>query len=115
MVQNKNIQNLLTNRLASTYHEFERSELQYILIVNPYIRALWSLEAAHANPSDVFVFWAAIAATLTDLFSKPEATGIPNDLANKVIKIHNRRYHEFFENEVYFVTFCLDPRKSRFY
>ena len=32
---------------------------------------VWSLKAAHANASDVFVFWLAIAATLNDLFSKP--------------------------------------------
>ncbi|KAF8146939.1 hypothetical protein K438DRAFT_490771 [Mycena galopus ATCC 62051] len=38
-------------------------ELTYIHIVARLIRALWSLEAAHANASDVFVFWLAIAVT----------------------------------------------------
>jgi hypothetical protein len=39
-------------------------------IVAPLIRSLWSLEAAHANASDVFVFWLAAGATLNDLFER---------------------------------------------
>jgi hypothetical protein len=99
------------NRASPVYSQFERTLLQYINIVAPIIRSLWSLEAAHANASDVFVFWLAIAATLKDLFSKGfEKTGIQNSLAYKVTAIFNKRYKEFFSNEVYFVAFMLDPR-----
>ncbi|KAG2116350.1 hypothetical protein BD769DRAFT_1778182 [Suillus cothurnatus] len=91
--------------------KFEQSILQYITIVAPIIRALWSLEAAYANASDVFIFWLAIIATLNDLFSKgPNMTGVPVSLACEVTAIINKWYHEFFTNEVYFVAFTLDPR-----
>lgn len=86
--------------------------LQYINIVAPIIRSLWSLEAANANASDVFVFWLASAATLKDLFSRgPSKTGITTVLANQVTAIFNKRYKEFFTNEVYFTAFALDPRQ----
>jgi hypothetical protein len=86
--------------------------LQYINIVAPIIWSLWSLEAAHANASDVFIFWLAIAATLKDLFSKgSENTGIADSLAHEVTAIFNKRYKEFFTNEVYFAAFTLDPRE----
>ena len=81
-------------------------------IVAPLIRSLWSLEAAHANASDVFVFWLAAGATLNDLFSKDvDETGIPRELANQVTEIYNARYKEFFQNDLYFIAFLLDPRK----
>jgi hypothetical protein len=102
---------MFTNRASGKYIEFERSLLQYITIVAPIIRSLWSLEAAHANAADVFVFWLASAATLRDLFAKgTAATGIPTSLAEAVIAIFNKRYKEFFTNEIYFVAFTLDPR-----
>lgn len=83
----------------------------YIDIIGPFIRSLWSLEAAHANASDVFVFWLAIGATLKDLFSKDkDETGLSRTLARRVIAIFNARWAEFFTNDVYFTTFALDPR-----
>jgi hypothetical protein len=63
--------------------------------------------------SDVFIFWLTIIATLNDLFLKgPKVAGIPVTLAREVMAIINKRYREFFTNEVYFVAFALDPRKS---
>ena len=101
------------NRASGKYSTFEQILLQYINIVAPIIRSLWSLEAAHANASDVFVFWLAAAATLNDLFSRgPNATGITLSFANGVTGIFNKRYREFFTNEVYFTAFALDPRES---
>jgi|SRR5882762_703230 len=102
---------MFTNRATGKYNGFEQNVLQYVTIVAPLIRSLWSLEAGHANAADVFVFWLAAAATLKDLFSKgPDVTGIPISLAGAVTAIYNKRYKEFFTNEVYFVTFALDPR-----
>jgi hypothetical protein len=103
---------MFMNQASSNYNKFKQALLQYINIVAPVIRSLWSLEAAHANASNVFVFWLAIAATLKDLFSKrPENTGITNSLANQIMAIYNKRYKEFFTNEVYFTSFTLDPRQ----
>jgi hypothetical protein len=103
---------MFLNRASGQYSKFERVLLQYITLVAPIIRALWSLEAAHANASDVFIFWLAIIATLNDLFSKgPSTTGIPVSLTREVTLIINKRYHKFFTNDVYFVAFALDPHK----
>ena len=104
---------MFANRASGKYSDFERHMLWYINIVAPLIWSLWSLEAAHANASDVFVFWLAAAATLYDLFSKGEdETGIPRELSNQVTAIYNRRYEEFFQNDLYLVAFLLDPRKA---
>ncbi|KAG2051295.1 hypothetical protein BDR06DRAFT_973827 [Suillus hirtellus] len=54
----------------------------------PFIYSLWSLEASHANASDVFVFWLAIAVTLEELFTKGEdQTGIPVSLVQCITAI----------------------------
>jgi hypothetical protein len=103
---------MFMNRASGKYNEFEHMLLQYINIVAPIIRSLWSLEAAHANAADVFIFWLAISATLNHLFSQgTDKTGITITLANGVTAVFNKRYKEFFSNEVYFTAFALDPRE----
>jgi hypothetical protein len=100
---------MFANRASSSYNTFEQALLQYINAVAPLIRSLWSLEAAHANAADVFVFWLAVAATLKDLFAKgSDKTGIAN---SQVTAIFNKRYKEFFTNDIYFSAFALDPRQ----
>lgn len=102
---------MFINRANGKYNDFEKHMLWYIKIVAPLIRSLWSLEAAHANASDVFVFWLAAAATLEDLFSKKfDETGLPRSLCNEITEVFNSRYAEFFGNEIYFSAFLLDPR-----
>jgi hypothetical protein len=101
---------MFLNRRA--YQTLEQDLGTYVTLVGPFIRSLWSLEASHANASDVFVFWLAIAATLEELFAKgEEQTGIPVSLARRITAIFNSRWKEFFSNDVYFVAFALDPRK----
>ncbi|KAI0820926.1 ribonuclease H-like domain-containing protein [Irpex lacteus] len=97
------------------YHKLELALSQYVVIIAPLIRSLWSLEASTANASDVFVFFTAIAAQLRDLFQKsPRETGIPTELANSVIEIFNDKYDNMFlNNDIYFVAFALDPRRFR--
>jgi hypothetical protein len=83
--------------------------IHYNSIIASFICSLWSLEAAHANASDVFIFWLAIAATLKDLIGKVDQLGIPWSLTQAVTKIFNTQYEEFFANDIYFTTFALDP------
>ncbi|KAF7985089.1 hypothetical protein HWV62_8971 [Athelia sp. TMB] len=114
LLKNKNVQAMFANRHTNDYNEFEQGNLQYITIVAPLIRSLWSLEAAHANASDTFIFWLVIAASLKRLFAKGQAaTGIDPQVARQVTAIYNKRYSEFFTNEVYFVAFTLDPRYKK--
>ncbi|KAG2345131.1 hypothetical protein BDR05DRAFT_947067 [Suillus weaverae] len=110
MKKNTKIQGMFMNQASGKYSKFKQSLLQYITIVAPIIQPLWSLEAAHANASNIFIFWLAIIAMLNDLFSKGlNVTGIPVTPAHEVMAIINKQYHEFFTNEVYFVAFALDP------
>ncbi|KAJ3720671.1 hypothetical protein C8R42DRAFT_643053 [Lentinula raphanica] len=72
------------------------------------IQALWSLEAAHANASDVFVFFVAIAAVLKELFDQDHESDelektFPPELAEQIIFIYNRCY----ENSLVGMTFTL--------
>lgn len=107
------MQSLFANRTSDKYHKFETGLLQYTTTVAPLIRSLWSLEAAHANASDVFIFWLAVAATLKDLFDQgAENTGISVSLANEIIAVYNKRYTEFFQTDFYFVGFLLNPRET---
>ena len=112
-VKNTNVQGLFSNKFNRRYNDFNEDLLRYSTVVAPLIQSLWSLEAAHANAADVFVFWLASAATLKDLFDQDDnKTGIPRSLANEVTEIYNKRYEEFFKNDIYFVAFLLDPRMS---
>ncbi|KAF8817235.1 hypothetical protein BYT27DRAFT_7075277 [Phlegmacium glaucopus] len=110
------VQGLFANKFNRKYNDFSEDLLQYSTVVAPLIRSLWSLEAAHANTADVLIFWLASAATLKDLFDQDvDKTGIPRSLANEVTEIYNKRYEEFFKNNIYFVAFLLDPRMSIIY
>ncbi|KAM6503573.1 hypothetical protein JOM56_000516 [Amanita muscaria] len=44
---------------------------------------------------------------------RESTTGIPRSVANKVTEIYNTCYAEFFQNELYFAAFLLDPRYDR--
>ncbi len=112
-IQNTQVQGLFANKFNRKYKDFEDDLLRYSTVVAPLIRSLWSLEATHANAADVFIFWLASAATLKFLLDQDvDKTGIPRSLANKVTEIYNKRYDEFFKNDIYFVAFLLDPRMS---
>ncbi|KAM6488823.1 Ribonuclease H-like domain containing protein [Amanita muscaria] len=109
--KNEIVQGMFLNKGTGHYSQFEKSLLHYLHIVEPFIRSLWSLEAARANASDVFVFWCAVAAVLKKMFDKgPSITGIPSEHAEKVIVVFNKRYKEMFADHLYFTAFTLDPR-----
>ena len=95
---------------------FERDLLLYINLVAPMARALKALEATDATAADVFMFCAAIACNIRDLFSRPVAdSGISKDLAKKIITKVNKRYKEIIDNsptDIYFTTFFLHPSTS---
>ena len=112
--QDKKIHALFQSQLSVEYHRLELALVQYVAIIGPLMRSLWSLEASAANASDVFVFLTASAASLRDLFQRDSnLTGIPASLANAATEIFNDEYDEFFlHTEIYFAAFALDPRES---
>ena len=107
----KNLHQLFTTH--TRYLRFQLQLVQYIAIVGPLARSLWSLEASQANAADVFIFWLAIASNLKEIFSKSsEATGISRTLARQVTAIINHRYKEMIDespSDIYFTAFFLDP------
>lgn len=44
---------MFINRTSTKYNEFVSALIQYIIIVAPFVWSLWSLEAVHANASEV--------------------------------------------------------------
>ncbi|KAF7293507.1 DUF659 family protein [Mycena indigotica] len=112
--KNKAAQKLFHSRSTQgtgDFLSFKNAMETYIAIIGPMIRSLWSLEAAQARGSDVFVFWHSMAATLKHLLEQPTSTsGINITLARRVTTIFNRRFKEFFQHDFYFTAFCMDPR-----
>lgn len=98
---------------------FKLGLTQYIKIIDPLARSLWSLEASKTNPGNVFLFWLAMGVELKSLFAQgKDATGISEALAQKVIGIFNRRYRAIIDEtpgDPYFTTFYLNPRKLSIY
>lgn len=97
-------------------NEFETIMYQYIRIIGPLARSLWSLESIHSNASDVFVHWLAIAAQLKDIFSKDSVAelSIPDTVVKSITQIFNARWQAFIDespSDIYFMAFYLDPRK----
>lgn len=93
---------------------------QYIKIIGPLARSLWSLESPHSNASDVFVHWLAIGASLKEVFSTDsvEELGIPRPVVKAITGIFNTRWKAFIDeapSDIYFTTFYLDPRKFSFH
>ncbi|KAK0429635.1 hypothetical protein EV421DRAFT_1723029 [Armillaria borealis] len=110
-LQNKDVIAAFSGQRANL--EFQLALKQYSTIIGPLARSLWALEAAQTNAADVYMFWLAIAAELRDIFSRPEDTGIKQELAKKIIHIFLRRYKEFIDespDDIYFIAAYLDPR-----
>lgn len=103
---------MMQDYTSSSFQALELHILQYTNIGEPLIRSLWSLEAAHANASDVFIFWLAAGATLKSLFDQPKIRfGITSEVAQQITALFNVRYRQFFDNDFYFAAFILDPRE----
>ncbi|PBK74686.1 hypothetical protein ARMSODRAFT_1013681 [Armillaria solidipes] len=75
--------------------EFQLALKQYSTIIGPLARSLFG--------------------QLRGIFSRPEDTGIEQELAKKIIRIFLRRYKEFIDespDDTYFIAAYLDPRES---
>ncbi|KXN87127.1 hypothetical protein AN958_09181 [Leucoagaricus sp. SymC.cos] len=108
--KNKAVQEMFLNQVSDAYSQFEKRLIQYTTIVAPFVRLLWSLKAAHATASDVFIFWMAIGAVLNDILKNSQASlGIELTLASNIQKIYNWCYEGFFLSDLYFAAFALDP------
>ncbi|KAJ3792320.1 ribonuclease H-like domain-containing protein [Lentinula aff. detonsa] len=111
---NKAIKSFFTSR--GEVNSFETTMYQYLAIIGPIARSLWSLESTVANAADVYVFWLAIAATLKNLFLDKQAVsrlGLTQDQIQDIIRIVNKRYKDFIDDsptDIYFSAFYLDPR-----
>ncbi|KAL0566773.1 hypothetical protein V5O48_015229 [Marasmius crinis-equi] len=110
--KNPKLQVLYQSKYNSDFHLLKVGLDQYIQVTDLFAQSLWSLESAHANASDVLIFWLSIAATLKDPFERPEQeTGISAGVVDEVTNIFNNCYFEFFATGggIYFAAFMLDP------
>ncbi|KAF8148580.1 hypothetical protein B0H34DRAFT_802808 [Crassisporium funariophilum] len=109
--KNKEVLSMLKG--VRSYTQFQIDIAEYLTVVEPIARSLWSLESPHTNAADVFIFWLAIAAKLKQLFSQTEAdSGIQALVARKVTAIINCRYKAFINEsptDIYFTAFFLHP------
>ncbi|KAF6748269.1 ribonuclease H-like domain-containing protein [Ephemerocybe angulata] len=110
--KSKRLQEVFSKESSAKFVEFEQQLNGYMYVVEPFVRALWSLEAASANASDVIVFWVSIAGVLDARFENPRSP-VELPLANKITNLYNKRYKEMFLNDIYFVALMLDPRFDR--
>ena len=91
ILKNTHVQGMIISHMSNKYNKFEKHLLWYLTIIKPLVCSLWSLEVAHTNTADIFVFWISAAAVLDDLFAKPvNETGILQALANQVTKLFNK-------------------------
>ncbi|KAJ3725292.1 ribonuclease H-like domain-containing protein [Lentinula raphanica] len=82
-LKNKDITKTFTGQRSSL--KFKLVLAQYNKIMEPLAHSIWSLEAVHMNPADVYLFWLAMGTELQSLFDKDEDdTGIEPQLARKM-------------------------------
>ncbi|PVF93460.1 hypothetical protein CPB86DRAFT_715359, partial [Serendipita vermifera] len=116
-LKNQNVSEAVMSQESSIL--FKSELLRYLSIIDPIVRTIQCLESANLNVADVYVFWLAIAATLRDLFDKPQLDiTISEELKSQITTIVNRRYKEFIDaapSDIYFAGFFLDPRSSLFF
>ncbi|RPD52677.1 hypothetical protein L226DRAFT_474064 [Lentinus tigrinus ALCF2SS1-7] len=78
----------------------------------PFARAIKCLESAHSTPSDVYVFWLAIMATLERRFIQ-QRIHLPIHTIESIRAIANQRFNELIEegpDDKYIAAFFLDIR-----
>lgn len=95
--------------------------LQYELGLNQLLgvtegaaRTAQCLEAAKANPADVYLFWLAMLASIKQSLDDPKLA-IPTAVKEQVRGVANYRWREFFEDgpsQVHLAAFYLNPRTS---
>jgi hypothetical protein len=81
----------------------------------PFARAIQCLEAKHVTAADIYVYWLAIVAQLSDLMSRDGKTNkYATAVKEKVRAIVNFRFAQLINNpwakNIYLSAFALDPR-----
>ena len=78
----------------------------------PFARAIQCLEARHATAADVYMYWLAIVAQLSDLMAKPSCK-YGTVVKERVRAIVNFRFSQLIDNprakNIYLSAFALDP------
>ncbi len=92
---------------------FKLSLTKYLAVAEPFARAIECLESAHSTPSDVFVFWLAIMATLERRFLD-QRVKLPTHTIENIRAIANQRFDELINEgpeDAYLAAFFLDVRE----
>ncbi|KAF8596491.1 hypothetical protein BDV93DRAFT_454747, partial [Ceratobasidium sp. AG-I] len=99
---------------VSTSGEFKKRVIQLEKLTEPFAKAIKCLESGHSNPSDVFIFYMAVMATLRQLVDNNETElSLPHDVITQAQKSACSRYYSMVlasGQEVYLATFFLHPQ-----
>jgi len=91
---------------------FEMALSQFVDIGYPIACAIECLEAAAANPADIYLYWLAIVARMKEVL---ETSHLPDSVRGKIRGIINVRWCEFFvegPTNVHLTAFYLNPGKK---
>jgi len=85
----------------------------------PFARAIQCLKAKHATAADVYMYWLAIVAQLSDLMTcgNSKACKYGTFVKEKVHAIVNFQFSQLINNprakNIYLVAFALDPGRCQ--
>ncbi|KAF4617260.1 hypothetical protein D9613_005661 [Agrocybe pediades] len=88
---------------------FEIRLTQFLAVGRPFACAIQCLEAASANPADVYLYWLAIIASVKRAL---ETCQLPDDVCGQIRGIINSRWQEFFidgPTNAHLCAFYLHP------
>ncbi|KAF8595754.1 hypothetical protein BDV93DRAFT_456163 [Ceratobasidium sp. AG-I] len=103
------IKKLVFFKNVSTSGEFKKRVIQLEKLTEPFAKAIKSLESGHSNPSNVFIFYMAVMATLRQLLDNNKIElSLPHNVITQVQKSACSRYYSMVlasGQEVYLATF----------
>lgn len=94
--------------------EFELALTKFIAVTSPFAKAIKCLESTHSTLADIYLFWLAVTAQLSYLFSDNRSR-LPLQTQEAIRQITNRRFKGMIDDapeDVYITAFFLDPRKQ---
>lgn len=108
----QNLSRLFTNPFST--RRFEEKLTRLVSVTLPIAKAIKCLESSHSTPSDIFIFWVAVTASIKKVLDDGTITGeYEASECDQIRAIVNYRYKQLLESgptDVYISTFYLDPR-----
>ncbi|KAF8595434.1 hypothetical protein BDV93DRAFT_456824 [Ceratobasidium sp. AG-I] len=115
VIEIKKVRTADTSETVTHTGEFKKRVIQLEKLTEPFAKAIKCLESGHSNPSDVFIFYMAVMATLRQLVNNNETElSLLHNVITQAQKLACSRYYSMVlasGQEVYLATFFLHPRE----